>query len=274
MDFYWITERREHTYYNIVGGTLDQCLPSLLSPECGHRVWTGGGTVLPIDKAQIPGIEPYLKRYRKNESVSPEEWKTLTDLIATATSGTALASQPINPGMRIGPVDIVYTCRKDIPDVMWIPASYLFSDRLIQQLGPLKDVHVYPASARRKSTKQTVEQTAYYELQPLTTAKFAPVSEYCCSRCPICGQKLSETYRYSILDMIGLEDLDVVRGENGRAYYSERFKQHVEAAGVRALTFIPAWRMSSESDLSTVLYDMEFERQTGQPPDVKRPAGW
>ncbi len=272
MDFYLITEGRDQVYYNIVGGPIAQYLPSVQNPECGHKIYSGGGQVLPISATAIPGIEKYLKRARNSDSISPEEWATLAELVAKATSGTACSHMPVSPAMRLGPVDIVYTCRKEIPDVMWIPGSYMFSDRLLRQLGPMKDIHVYPVSAHRKSAKQSVEQTAFYELLPTLTAKFAPVCEYQCTRCDICGQIISVSYRHVILDMAGMDDVDVVRTEYGKIYYSERFKQKFESAGVRGLTFIPGWRMSSESDPSSILYDMEFERQTGRPPDVTRPA--
>jgi hypothetical protein len=273
MDFYWLSESSGQAYYNVAGGKPEQYLPAVHNPECGHTYGVGVGPILPIDPVEIPGIEPYLKRAKKYQPISPAEWMTLKALIAKVTAGTELSRLPISPGMRCGPLDITYTCRKDIPDYMLILAFKAFSDRLTRQVSPLADVLRYPVSAQRKSAKKDVEQTAYFELVPLTTAKYVPISEYRYCMCPICGFPQSSSYRYAILDTTGLNDVDVVRSENGYIFYSERFKQQVEAAGFRGFAFIPSWRMSSDRSPSEVLNDMEFERQTGRPPDVSRPAG-
>lgn len=274
LDYYWITENSDQAYYNVVGGKPERFLPKVYNPECGHTIWWGPGLVLPLDEAEIPGIKPYLKRAEQYEPISPEEWTTVLELIARATSGTSLSRLPIVPGMRIGTVDIVYTCRKDIPDYMSFPSAEIFSERLVQKLGSFSDVIVYPVSAQRKSAKKDVEQCAYSELLPLTTARFAPVSEYRRTTCPVCGKGVGSSYRYGIIDSTGIEGIDIVRADNGHIYYSEHFKQKAEAAGVRGLTFIPGWRMSSDRSPSEILNDMEFERQTGRPPNVSRPTGY
>src|ERR1051326_7582218 len=163
MDYYWITENNQ-PYYDVVGGEPERHLPKVYNPACGHMVCWGPALVLPMLEAEIPGIEPYLECAAKHEPISPDEWTTLCNLIAKATSGRPESRLLIVPGMRVGPADFEYTCRKDMPDFMWLPGVDVFSEELVRQLGQLNDVLVYPVSARRKSARRDAEQRTYVEL--------------------------------------------------------------------------------------------------------------
>jgi hypothetical protein len=257
MEYYMMISGEWSETYHVSDNARHYYLPHVRHSVCGHEIWWDSDAI-PLNLQGDAEIAPYLPEANKPPIyITEQEWEKVELRLRTLIQSANRPVPWIYPGLRVGQLHIKVSFRNNLPDLLSLMPSYIYSERLTSLFKSFTGFDTYEVDI--KTTRSTDAKQYYYELVSLEEAPLAPEANLTRVQCPICGKVQEVRYDALILD----SQTDFVRPEGFFGMFvSERVKEVVEH--IPGIEFVPGRRLAvgpGAPSFSEVLADLKFERQ-------------